>query len=94
MRSKLTGSDLVEIELTVVDVRGAGQRVVIAPVRARLCLLVEQSARGAEEPEVPDAAASHPHTHVEGLAARLSVSVVSAENTTFAVETLCSPCGK
>lgn len=90
-KSALTRSDLVEIELTIVDVCRAGERVVVAPVGAGLRLLVEQRARGTEEPEVANAAAGHAHAHVERLAPRLGVSVVRAEDAALAVKTLSSP---
>lgn len=68
MQSWLTGSDPVEIELTVVDIGGARKGVVIAPVGASLRLLVEQRAGRTEEPEVSDSSACNPHAHVEGFA--------------------------
>lgn len=93
LRSALTGTDLVDIELTVVDFRWTRERVVVSPVGARLRLLVEQSTRRTKESEVSDAAASHLYANVECFAARFYVCVVCAEDAAFTVETCCSPCG-
>lgn len=76
---------------SVVDVGGAGEWIVVSPVCAGLRLLVEQCARGTEEPEVPDPSSSDPHAHVEGLAAGLSVCIVRAQDPTFTVEPFRAP---
>lgn len=88
----LTGSDLVEIELTIVDVGWTRKLVIVSPIGTGLSFLVEQGTRGAEEPEVPDAPARYPNADMESFAARLRIGVVSAEDSAAAVESLRSPC--
>lgn len=88
----LTGSDLVEIELTIVDVGWTRKLVIVSPISTGLSFLVEQGTRGAEEPEVPDAPARYPNADMESFAARLRIGVVSAEDSAAAVESLRSPC--
>ncbi|VVC97238.1 unnamed protein product [Leptidea sinapis] len=75
LQSSLTGSDFVEIKLTIIDICWTRQRVIVPPVGAGLCLLVEQSTRRTEEPEVSYSTAGDSYAHMKRLAARFSISV-------------------